>query len=149
MEFVLLCSCLALPKVAFAIRSCPPSKIRGATAAFDHAMREAVSDLVGTPLSDWVWLKATLSSSLGGLTIQEHSVHAPATFLSSLNQTHQPVSQILRCDPGVSPHIASALAELAEVTGNPDWHSLKDVDIPFQQRGPSPVPLIKPTIPPS
>ena len=69
MEFLLLCSCLALPKVAFALRSCPPSKIRGATAAFDRAMREAVSDLVGTPLSDWVWLKATLPSSLGGLTI--------------------------------------------------------------------------------
>ena len=45
MEFLLLCSCLALPKVAFALRSCPPSKIRGATAAFDRAMREAVSDL--------------------------------------------------------------------------------------------------------
>ena len=48
MEFVLLHSCLALPKVAFALRSCPPSKIRGATAAFDRAMREVV---VGAPLS--------------------------------------------------------------------------------------------------
>ena len=46
MEFVLL----PLPKVAFVLRSCPPSKIRGATTAFDRAMREAVSDLVGAPL---------------------------------------------------------------------------------------------------
>ena len=79
-----------------------------------------MSDLVAAPLSDWVWLKATLPSSLGGLTIREASLHTPAAFLSSLNQTHQLVSQILRCDPGVSSHIAPALAELAEVTGNPD-----------------------------
>ena len=57
----------------------------------------------------------------------------PSHFPQLQNQTHQLVSQILRCDPGASSHIAPALAELAEVTGNPDWHSLKDVDIPFQQ----------------
>ena len=49
METTLLRSCLALPKVAFALRTCPPSHIKEATTAFDNAMREALSDLAGAP----------------------------------------------------------------------------------------------------
>ena len=37
METTLLLSCLALPKVAFALRTCPPSNIKEATTAFDNA----------------------------------------------------------------------------------------------------------------
>ena len=66
MEATLLRSCLALPKVAFALRTCPPSKIKGASEAFDNALRGALSDLAGAPLSDWAWLKASLPCSLGG-----------------------------------------------------------------------------------
>ena len=51
METTLLRSCLALPKVAFALRTCPPSHIKEATTAFDNAMREALSDLVGLGLA--------------------------------------------------------------------------------------------------
>ena len=49
MESTLLRSCLALPKVAFSLRSCPPSHIQHATAAFDETMLEALSDIAGSP----------------------------------------------------------------------------------------------------
>ena len=36
MEITLLRSCLALPKMAFSLRCCPPSHIQQAVSAFDH-----------------------------------------------------------------------------------------------------------------
>ena len=46
MEFVLLRSCLALPKVAFALRSCPPSKIRGVSTSSTVCVGRAKTLLV-------------------------------------------------------------------------------------------------------
>ena len=60
METTLLRSCLALPKVAFALRTSPPSHTQQATVVFDNAMLEALSDLAGRPLPEWAWLKASL-----------------------------------------------------------------------------------------
>ena len=51
METTLLRSCLSLPKIAFALRTCAPDFIQPALAAFDNTMREALSDLAGGPLS--------------------------------------------------------------------------------------------------
>ena len=76
MEATLLRSCLALPKVAFSLRTCPPSHIIQATATFDDVMREALTDLTGCPLSGWAWLKASLPSSCGGLNIRRATFHA-------------------------------------------------------------------------
>ena len=73
MESTLLRSCLALLKVAFSLRSCPPSHIQNATAAFDETMLEALSDIAGSPLSEWAWLKASFPSSMGGLNIRKAS----------------------------------------------------------------------------
>ena len=53
METTLLRSCLALPKVAFALRTRPPSHTQQATVVFDNAMLEALSDLAGGPLPEW------------------------------------------------------------------------------------------------
>ncbi len=66
METTLLRSCLDLPKVSFSMRTCPPDNIKQATSTFDEALREAVSDLAGSPLSDWAWLKASLPSPVVG-----------------------------------------------------------------------------------
>ena len=41
METALLRSCLALPKVAFSLRTCPPCYVKQATASFDNIIREA------------------------------------------------------------------------------------------------------------
>ena len=134
MEATLLRSCLALPKVAFALRTCPPSKIKGASEAFDNALRGALSDLAGAPLSDWAWLKASLPCSLGGLTIREASLHAPAAFLSSLVQSHDLVSQILSRSVDDSPHLSPALVDLAKAAAKPVWLSINDLDIPLRQK---------------
>ena len=134
MKTVLLHFCLALPKVMFALRTCAPSQIEGATSAFDNIMRDALSELASAPLSDWAWLKASLPSSLGGLTIREAGLHAPAAFLSSLDQTSPLVCQILKYIPNASRHLTPALDALARAVGNPDWRSIHDVDVPLRQR---------------
>ena len=46
-------------------------------------MYESVSDLIGAPLSDWSWQKASLPISLGGFGIRQTSFHDPAAFVSS------------------------------------------------------------------
>lgn len=67
-ELILLRSCLALPKVSFSLKTCPLSHIEQATVAFDNTMRDALSELAGSPLSEWSWLKASLGvvSTSGG-----------------------------------------------------------------------------------
>ena len=74
------------PKVSFSLRTCPPGHIKRAAAAFDNTMRDALSDLASSPLSEWVWLKALLPSSRGGLNLRRASLHAPAAYISSLFQ---------------------------------------------------------------
>ena len=85
MEATILRSCLALPKVSFALRSTPHSHIRNGTNAFDNAMLEAVSDLAGGLLHSWAWMKASLPTSLGALGLRRASLHAPAAYIGSLD----------------------------------------------------------------
>ncbi len=134
METTLLRHCLALPKVAFALRTCPPSHLQEAATAFDHAMRDALTDLAGGPLSAWAWLKASLPSSLGGLTVRQASLHAPAAYLASLSQCDDLVTGILGYVPKASQHLIPALSSLAQATGKPEWTSIQDVDVPLRQR---------------
>ncbi len=99
MEATLLRSCLAMPKFNFSLRSCPPSYITSATKAFDNLMRDSLSDLAGCPLSDWAWKKATLPCSMGGLNLRSASLHAPAAYISSLDQSLHLVESILGYPP--------------------------------------------------
>ena len=94
MEATLLRSCLALPKVTYVLRTCPPDHIETALSAFDDNLRQALSDLAGSPLSDWSWLKASLPSSLGGLSLRRASLHAPAAYIGSFHQ-NKPFFQLL------------------------------------------------------
>ena len=134
MEATLLRSCLSLPKVAFALRTSPPSHIQQATLAFDNTMLEALSDLAGGPLPEWSWLKASLPSSLGGLNIRRASLHAPAAYISSLVQSRPLVARILGRTPEVSKHLAPAFSDLVSAADRHDWHSIEDVDVPLRQR---------------
>ena len=84
METTLLQACLALPKVAVFLRSCSPIYIRQATSLLDEAMREALADVVGSLLSEWAWLKASLPSSFEGLNIRRASLYTPAAYIGSL-----------------------------------------------------------------
>ena len=83
LETTLLRSCLSLPKLSFTLRSCPPSHICYGAKAFDEAIRECLEHIIGGPISQWSWLKASLPSSRGGLNLRSAALHAPAAFLGS------------------------------------------------------------------
>ena len=134
METTILRSCLALPKVSFALRTCPPGHIKEASSKFDNVMLEAISDLAGGPLPNWACLKASLPSSFGGLGIRRASLHAPAAYIGSLDQSRQLVARICGRVPGPSIHLAPALDAMAETVGREDWSSIADVDVPLRQR---------------
>ena len=134
METTILRSCLALPKISFALRSCPPHHITKATSVFDSTMLDALSDLAGGPLPSWSWLKASLPTCLGGLGVRRASVHASAAYISSVTQSKQLVAEILGWDPTPSRHLQTALERLAIAAGRSDWTSLEEVDVPFRQR---------------
>ena len=53
LETTLLRSCLALPKVAFSLRCCPPSHIKETISVFDDAMRDTLGDISGDSITDW------------------------------------------------------------------------------------------------
>ena len=133
LETSLLRSCLALPKVSFILRTCPPSHICHTTVDFDSAIRESLESIVGGPLSDWSWLKASLPSSRGGLNLRSASLHAPAAFLASSSGSQPLVEQILGHSPDPPPHIRSAMSALASAAVRPDWQSLDDIDVPLRQ----------------
>ena len=85
MEATLLRSCLALPKVAFILRTTTPSHIAEAIRVFDNSMHDGLADLAGGPLSEWAWLKASLLCSRGGLGIMRASLHTHGSYISSLD----------------------------------------------------------------
>ena len=133
METIILWSCLALPKVSFALRSCPLHHVKDATSAFDNSMLEALSDFAGWPLPNWSWLKASLPAALGGLGVRQASLHASTAYISSLDQSRQLVTRILGLVPATTRHLTPALQDLSKVakrekTGSPlrSWMSLSN-----------------------
>ena len=90
--------------------------------------------ITGGPLPNWAWLKASLPSSLGGLGIRRASLHAPAAYIGSLNQSRLLVARICGRAPSTSIHLAPALVSLAESVGREDWSSIEEVDVPLRQR---------------
>ena len=133
MEATLLRSCLTLPKVAFFLRTCPPSHIIQATVTFDETMREALTDLTGCHLSRWAWLKASLPSFRGGLNIRRATLHASAAYIGSLVQTQTLVTRILGHTLAPSLHLDSAVSALADTVKRFDWSSLEEIDVSCRQ----------------
>ncbi len=82
-QTTLLRSCLALPKVVSVLRACPPSHVNTTAHDFDCSIRKALESIMGGPLSDWSWQKASLPCSKGGLGLRSAPLHAPAAFLDS------------------------------------------------------------------
>ena len=133
-ELTLLKSCLALPKFNYTLRTCPPAFIHHATASFDIMLREALSDIVGSPLSDWAREKATLPTSLGGVGLRSASFHAPLAFLCSFAASLNLVQSILGYHPITPPQVQDSVSALAEVAKFTPWHSIDDIDVPISQR---------------
>ena len=134
LEITLLRSCLALPKVSFVLRACPPTHIHQAAADFDYAVREALESTLGGPLSDWSWLKATLPSSMGGLNLRSAPLHASAAFIAASSSSQSLVEGLLGYPASSSPHISPAVSALATAAAHPEWQHLEDIDIDLRQR---------------
>ena len=94
-EFTLLRSCLALPKFVFGLRTSPPNITSLPAKEFDFAVRAALGEVLGCPNNDNAWKQASLPTSLGGLELRSAIEHAPASYVSSVAQTHQLVLKIL------------------------------------------------------
>ena len=133
-QFALLRSCLALPNISFALRTCAPQLIKPALVAFDDIMREACSDIVGGPIPEWSWLKASLPSSMGGLGLRQALHHSPAAYIGSWVQCKSLSGGILGHSPPPPSVFPVCVSDLAETAGRFEWLSLQDVDVPLTQR---------------
>ena len=112
MEMTLLRSCLALPKVSFVLRACPPSHIHHSTNLFDATIRHTLEDIVGGPVSDWSWLKAGLPSSLGGLNLRSASLRDTVSVLAVSAVNHKWLS-LEDIDVPLRQHSSSAVIDKA------------------------------------
>ena len=87
-EFVLLRTCLSLPKIVFMLRTSDSTSFKHILREFDCITREALSRIIGGPLSDQSWAQAKLPVSMGGAgfrTAEDHASTAYATsFIASL-----------------------------------------------------------------
>ena len=133
METTLLCSCLTLPKLASILCCCPPALIPNAPNSFDVLLHDALSDLVGSPLPDWAWLKASLPLASGGVGIRHAVLHAPAAYIGSFFQSQPLISSILGRSAKHPPLLATALDSLRQAAARPDWVLLQDIDVPLTQ----------------
>ena len=133
LETTLLRSCLALPKVSYVLRACPPTHLTQAAEELDFAIREALEAIIGAPMNDWSWLKGSLPSSRGGINLRSAVLRAPAAFIASSHSSKSLVENILGFSPGPSPYMNAAIAALAAVVVRPDWTCLDEVDVPVHQ----------------
>ena len=65
-EHSLLRSCLALPKITFLLRAVDTSRFPSVLERFDEVTRDALSRILGTPVSDVQWEQAKLPVAMGG-----------------------------------------------------------------------------------
>ena len=78
MENTLLHHCLSFPKFTFSLKTCPPTFTREGATSLDKLLRTDLSDMVGSPVSDLSWLKASLPCSRGGLGLCRSVLDTPA-----------------------------------------------------------------------
>ena len=83
-EFVLLRSCLSLPKIMFMLRAVNTVDFQDQLIDFDCLIRGALSHLLGSPLTDVQWAQASLPVAMGGLGLRSAADHASAPHAVSL-----------------------------------------------------------------
>ena len=98
-EFVLLKSCLALPKIMFILCTTDPTNNRGLWDTFDDITREALIRIIVSPMTDIQWSQVNLPVSMGGLGLKAAVDHAHAAYASSLLSSEQ-IRQALLDLPG-------------------------------------------------
>ena len=103
LEFVLLRSCLALPKIVYTLRTTDPSLLSHLLQEFDSTTREALSRICGGPVSDLSWEQAKLPISMGGLGLRAAEDHAAAAYSTSFLSS-QPILRSLLHLPEQAEH---------------------------------------------
>ena len=91
-EFTLL---RTIPKIMFTLRTTNPVDHMDIWTSYDNITREALSRIVGTPLSDLQWVQAVLPVSMGGLGLRASSDHAGVAYTSSFLASLDLKEQIL------------------------------------------------------
>ena len=110
LEFVLLRSCLALPKIVFTLRTADPSLFPLLLQEFDSTTREALCRICGGPVSDFSWEQAKLPISMGGLGLRAAEDHAAAAYSTSFLSSQQLLRSILhRPDQAVPPPLPASI----------------------------------------
>ena len=89
-----------------------------------------MESILGGPLPEWSWLKASLPSTYGGLNLRSALLHAPAAFLGSSVRSQPLVERILGRPADISPHTSPAVAALATAAAR---QCLDDIDVPLRQ----------------
>ena len=82
-EFVLLRSCLGLPKVMFMLRAVNTTDHQEVLSKYDSITRGALSRILGTPVSDTQWAQSKLPVAMGGLGLRAASDHASVAYATS------------------------------------------------------------------
>ena len=95
-EFVVLRSCLSVPKMTYLMRTTIPtqSALRS-WKNFDGLQRDSLCRILGSNLGDTAWLQAQLPLSAGGMGLRGAQSHASAAYLGSVLLSEGLVGQIL------------------------------------------------------
>lgn len=86
--------CASWSKLVYACRTIPPAHIAEELRAFDEALRESASAVVGKPLPDHSWQIAQLSLAQGGLGLRLPTLHSAAAYLGSVRASADLCSQV-------------------------------------------------------
>ena len=98
-EYVLLRSCLSLPKLSFLLRAVDTTQLKDQLKEFDSITREGLTRILGTPLSDRPWQQAKLPVSMGGMGLRAAEDHAPAAHAASVLALQPLSASLLRRRP--------------------------------------------------
>ena len=136
-EYLLIRSCLGIPKLAFALRASPPGFIRQGARCFDGLIANAFAERFGLDLTDRQWRQVGLPVRFGGLGIMKAEELLEPCFLGSLIAAQPAVAGVLgvrvaiRAFEGAAEAFDEFRRKLEGVAGVPK--SLEDLEVTFAQ----------------
>ena len=95
LEFVLLRSCLALPKIVFLLRTTNTSTFTSTLQDFDSITREGLGRILGGPIIAQGWEQAKLPVGMGGLGLRSAEDHSEAAYACSLTSSKPLIRELL------------------------------------------------------
>ena len=96
LEFVLLRSCLSLPKVMFLLRTLDTTEHGDLLETIDSITRGALCRILGSPVTDYQWAQAKLPVAVGGLGLRAAGDHASVAHATSLLSSHSMILKLLK-----------------------------------------------------